>query len=206
MNVWRERVQRWIAPMARTCPFSPNGISLTAAALNLVAATLLSRAGTHRSLFLWMLLPMALGGALDALDGAVARTQGLESRFGDFLDHFLDRLSDLALLAGWCIGTEVRAAVAFPALIAVMLNGYVGTQTEASFGVRSYEGTGRGEYVLGMIALPLVMYSVASLDWSHLLWLGMTFSEWATALLGITALLGVVQRLLKAKRLGDSSG
>ena len=37
-----------------------------------------------------------------------------------------------------------------------MLNGYVGTQIEATFGERSYEGVGRGEFVLALIVFPIV--------------------------------------------------
>ena len=44
-------------------------------------------------------------GPFDALDGALARTAGLETRFGAFLDSCLDRFSEAAVLFGllyWC--------------------------------------------------------------------------------------------------------
>lgn len=41
-----------------------------------------------------------ISGPFDALDGAVARTAGLESRFGAFLDSFMDRYSEAAVLFG----------------------------------------------------------------------------------------------------------
>ena len=41
-----------------------------------------------------------LSGPFDALDGALARTAGLESRFGAFLDSFIDRYSEAAVLFG----------------------------------------------------------------------------------------------------------
>jgi CDP-diacylglycerol--glycerol-3-phosphate 3-phosphatidyltransferase len=43
---------------------------------------------------------LALAGALDILDGAVARISGQVSPFGAFLDSVLDRYSDLLVLAG----------------------------------------------------------------------------------------------------------
>ena len=43
---------------------------------------------------------LALAGALDILDGAVARASGQVSPFGAFLDSVLDRYSDLLVLAG----------------------------------------------------------------------------------------------------------
>jgi len=50
-----------------------------------------------------------LSGPFDALDGALARTVGLESRFGAFLDSFLDRYSEAVVLCGilyWAISHE----------------------------------------------------------------------------------------------------
>jgi CDP-diacylglycerol--glycerol-3-phosphate 3-phosphatidyltransferase len=41
-----------------------------------------------------------ISGPFDALDGALARTAGLESRFGAFLDSFMDRYSEAAVLFG----------------------------------------------------------------------------------------------------------
>ncbi|NVM20738.1 MAG: CDP-alcohol phosphatidyltransferase family protein [Desulfobacterales bacterium] len=45
----------------------------------------------------WLLL---FSGPFDALDGALARTAGLETRFGAFLDSFIDRYSEVVVLFG----------------------------------------------------------------------------------------------------------
>jgi CDP-diacylglycerol--glycerol-3-phosphate 3-phosphatidyltransferase len=45
-------------------------------------------------------LCLAVAGALDILDGAVARVSGQVSPFGAFLDSVLDRYSDLLVLGG----------------------------------------------------------------------------------------------------------
>jgi CDP-diacylglycerol--glycerol-3-phosphate 3-phosphatidyltransferase len=45
----------------------------------------------------WLFL---LSGPFDALDGSLARTAGLETRFGAFLDSFIDRYSEAAVLFG----------------------------------------------------------------------------------------------------------
>jgi len=41
-----------------------------------------------------------MSGAFDAFDGAFARKFGLETRFGTFLDSFIDRYSEAAILFG----------------------------------------------------------------------------------------------------------
>jgi CDP-diacylglycerol--glycerol-3-phosphate 3-phosphatidyltransferase len=51
----------------------------------------------HVSLGGWLFL---ISGPFDALDGTLARTAGLESRFGAFLDSFIDRYSEAAVLFG----------------------------------------------------------------------------------------------------------
>ena len=43
MHPWRERLSRWLTPLARTTPLSPNAITLIALALNLIASALFLR-------------------------------------------------------------------------------------------------------------------------------------------------------------------
>jgi CDP-diacylglycerol--glycerol-3-phosphate 3-phosphatidyltransferase len=45
-------------------------------------------------------LLLLVSGPFDALDGALARTAGLESRFGAFFDSFIDRYSEAVVLLG----------------------------------------------------------------------------------------------------------
>ncbi len=66
------------------------GFFAASAAGAVVAAGFISHGG-------WLFL---LSGPFDALDGALARTAGLESRFGAFLDSFIDRYSEAAVLFG----------------------------------------------------------------------------------------------------------
>src|SRR5438105_4495486 len=133
MHPWRERLGRWLTPVARHCPLSPNSVTLIALALNLIAAAMLLLGTRYPTLFLAAIVVIAIGGFADALDGVVARLQKKESRFGDFLDHVCDRVSDTALAACWMIGNGVRESLLVVAAITIMLNGYIGTQIEATF-------------------------------------------------------------------------
>lgn len=196
MNVWRDRLGRWLAPIARGCPLSPNAISLIALALNLAAAALLYER--------WFLVAMALlitGGLCDALDGLVARVQNKQSRYGDFLDHFLDRVSDSSLAAGWLLGNHVRAEITAATLIVILLNGYIGTQIEATWRERNYDSVGRGEFVLALVVLPIVSHILFENGWASLASAGLTIAEWLAVVLIAFALLGIGQRLALARRL-----
>jgi archaetidylinositol phosphate synthase len=199
MHVWRERLARWFTPLATRCPLSPNVISSLALTANLAAATLL-----YFRQFLPAMVVIALAGLADAFDGIVARVQGKASRYGDFLDHVFDRLSDTAIAAGWMLGSGVRPELTVAGTVVVMLNGYVGTQIEATWQERSYEGVGRGEFVLALIVFPIVSHILQTNGWNARAWAGLTIAEWLTLLLIAFALLGIVQRFARAARLERS--
>jgi archaetidylinositol phosphate synthase len=203
MHPWRNRLQAWFEPLARRTTLSPNSITAIALALILGASACLALAAREPLLFLAAVPLVAVGGLLDAFDGIVARVQDRQTPFGDFLDHFFDRVADLSLISGWCIGTEVGREIALLSLLAVSLNGYLGTQIEATFGKRSYEEAGRGEFVLALIVLPLFAYTLTRIDAHQLSWGGLSAFEWATTVLTLFALIGVLQRFRLAVRLGS---
>ena len=196
MNPWRDRLSRWFTPLARRSPLSPNVITSIALLLNLVAAACL-----YSRWFLTAIVFIAIGGLCDAMDGIVARVQNKSSRFGDFLDHVADRVSDTAIAAGWMIGSAVREELTIVAVVLVMLNGYVGTQIEATFGERSYDGVGRGEFVLALIVFPVVSSILATNGLLTRHFATFTVPEWLTMLLIAFALFGIGQRIGRASRM-----
>jgi phosphatidylglycerophosphate synthase len=201
VHIWRDRLNRWLLPVARRTPLSPNAITILALAINLGGAACLALGARRPPLFLVAIVLIAAGGLADALDGIVARATNASSRFGDFLDHAADRVSDTALAACWLAGNGVREWLLIAVLILVMLNGYLGTQIEATWHERSYESVGRGEFVLALIVFPIVSYIVFTNGWAALHAAGFTIAEWLALLMAAFALLGVVQRLALARRL-----
>ena len=201
MHVWRERLSRWFDPLARRIPLSPNTISLIALALNVVAAILLFRGRHWPPAFLIAVAFVVAGGLADALDGIVARVQGKNSRFGDFLDHCADRLSDTLLAICWLTGNSVPESLVIAAITAVMLNGYIGTQIEATFHERNYDSVGRGEFVLALVVYPIASYILFSNGWAGLRFVHLTVAGWLAVLMTLFAILGIVQRVALALRL-----
>jgi len=199
MNPWRDRLHRWLAPLARRCPLSPNAVTLIALAINIAAAALM-----YARWFIAAMILLAVGGLADAFDGVVARVQEKTSRYGDFLDHFADRVSDVLLLAGWLLGNGVRVEIALAAIIAVMLNGYIGTQLEASWHERDYDSVGRGEFVLGLVIFPIVSSILYGNHWQQIALAGLRIADWMTLLIVAFALLGIAQRLAIAAKLEQS--
>ena len=204
MHAWRDRLHRWFSPLARKCPLSPNTITIIALLLNLGAAGCMYLGGRTPALFVLSIGLLTAGGLADAFDGIVAREQGKSSRYGDFLDHVADRVSDTAVIAGWLLGNGVRAELAVVAVVLVMLNGYVGTQIEATWRERNYDNVGRGEFVLALIVYPIVSYIVAVGGWKAIAPGGFTIAEWLVFALLAFALFGIGQRLALAARLERS--
>lgn len=199
MNPWRDRFHRWFASLARRCPLSPNTITLLALAINLGAAALL-----YRRQFLLAIALIAVGGFADLFDGLVARVQEKTSRFGDFLDHFCDRVSDVSLMTGWLLGNTVRVELAMAAIIVIMLNGYLGTQLEATWREREYDTMGRGEFVLGLIVFPTVSYILYDNGWDAIAFAGLRIAEWMSVALIAFSLFGMAQRVRLAAKLERS--
>jgi phosphatidylglycerophosphate synthase len=201
MHPWRERLARWFTPIARRSPLSPNAITLLALLLNM-AASAMFLFGAHWPP--WFLIAIGLttvAGFADALDGIVARVQEKETQFGDFLDHVCDRISDTLLGACWMVGNHVREPLILAGVIVILLNGYIGTQIEATFRERNYESLGRGEFVLSLIVFPIVSFILFSNGWASLRFGGVTIPEWLTLLLLAFALLGIAQRIAVARRM-----
>lgn len=173
---------------------SPNAITVIALVLNVGAAVLF-----YRRFFVIAIVVVIVAGLADAFDGIVARVQNRSSRFGDFLDHVCDRISDTLLITGWLLGNGVWIPLAIATIIAVMLNGYIGTQIEATWGTRSYDSMGRGEFVLALVVFPIVSHILFANGWT-----AMHVQDWMTALLLAFALFAIVQRFALAARLERS--
>jgi phosphatidylglycerophosphate synthase len=201
MHVWRERLARWFDPLARRIPLSPNTISLIALALSVAASVLLFQGQMRPVYFLWAIALIVVAGIADALDGIVARVQGKTSRFGDFLDHCADRVSDTLLAICWMTGSGVRESVVIVALVGVMLNGYIGTQIEATYHQRNYDSVGRGEFLLALVVYPTISYILFSNGWNALRFAGFTVAEWLAIAMTLFASVGIVQRVALALRL-----
>jgi CDP-diacylglycerol--glycerol-3-phosphate 3-phosphatidyltransferase len=81
----------------------------------------------------WLLLVVA---PVDALDGALARALGKQSRFGAFLDSTLDRFSDASLILGYTVhyihlGAHLYVTLLLVALVAALMVSYTRARAEA---------------------------------------------------------------------------
>jgi archaetidylinositol phosphate synthase len=157
------------------------------------AGFLLYLSFSYHFLLLLSALFVAGNGFLDALDGKVARLQNRASMKGDFLDHVLDRYSDIfimggIILSGWC---DTRIGVL--ALVGVLLTSYMGTQAQAVGLKRKYEGfLTRADRLTLLIIAPLIQFVLLLINLSHPL--NLSFLEWVMAYFAIMGNATALQR------------
>jgi CDP-diacylglycerol--glycerol-3-phosphate 3-phosphatidyltransferase len=163
---YKGEVARVAEPVARAMVglrLRPNQLSCLGLVFSMIAAG--SFAADQRRVGA---LCLVVAGALDILDGALARVSGQVSPFGAFLDSVLDRYSDLLVLAGVVtlfarLGRPDAVAVALVALIGTVMVSYTRARAE-SIDVECRVGLmERGERMLVLIVGALLDFLVPAL-------------------------------------------
>lgn len=139
MRVLFTGTYKWLLATALRLRLRPMQLTALSVVTNLIVAWLLL-AGER----LVPALLLVLAGVFDVLDGAVARQTGRASRWGGFLDSFLDRVSDLLVLGALVLhlgrtGDDTLAALALVALVISLGVSHVRAEGEA-VGVRMTGG------------------------------------------------------------------
>jgi CDP-diacylglycerol--glycerol-3-phosphate 3-phosphatidyltransferase len=141
---------------------TPNAISLTGFALNLVAAGLI----VGRMFFLAG-LAFIIGSIMDTLDGRYSRMSGKGTPFGAFLDSTLDRLEEgivLTAVAAYFASrnNEVAVAAVVIAVLGSLMVSYTRARAEA-LGVACTVGLATRPVRVVILAIGLVFAQGASL-------------------------------------------
>ena len=169
--------------------------ALTLAGLGLTGLAGLAYATGFFGLAGWLVVA---GGALDILDGKVARKRGLTRPAGAFLDSTLDRYGDWALFTGLAVFYRHQTVIFMAALLALggsFFVPYVRARAEA-LGVSCRDGwLQRGERFFFLATTGIFTPILAAA--------GMPYAAPMAVMLGVLALLGnltAVMRLLDAYR------
>lgn len=134
MYVYR-RLSLVLAVAAVRLGSTPNQITMLSFACSIAAACLFT---TGNLVFaLWALIPFHIGKILDCADGQLASLANKKSALGAFLDPFLDRITDIAILGGLAVGYYVSthdhlAIYLFTGLMSVwFVSAYLNSQAPA---------------------------------------------------------------------------
>ena len=136
---------------------------------------------------------MATAMALDGLDGNLARATGQVTRWGDYLDHTLDRVLDVVwiLALGYNMIWFGHVELAWIAAMLTMFGSYLGTQAQAVAGSRNYGGFSRADRmvltVVALLSTALMAYMDAG-SWGE--WSGIEFNP-ISAIIVISGIGGI---------------
>jgi CDP-diacylglycerol--glycerol-3-phosphate 3-phosphatidyltransferase len=175
---------------------TPNAISLTGLALNVIAAVLV-----WEQLFFLGGLAFIVGSIMDTLDGRYSRMSGKGTPFGAFLDSTLDRIEEgivLTAVAGYFAlsGNRVAAAAVVVAVLASLMVSYTRARAEA-LGVECKVGIATRPVRVVILSIGLVFAQGASLGDFALL-------EPAVYVLAVLSVITVAQRIWHVR--GELSG
>jgi CDP-diacylglycerol--glycerol-3-phosphate 3-phosphatidyltransferase len=171
---------------------TPNAISLTGLALNVVAAVLVTQ-----DYFFLAGVAFIVGSVMDTLDGRYSRMSGKGTQFGAFLDSTLDRVSEGIVLTAVAAhfaqqGDEVAVAAVVLAVLSSVMVSYTRARAEA-LGVKGDVGIAPRAIRVVILSIGLLFAEGAGLGDFQLL-------EPAVYVLAALSIITVLQRILFVRR------
>lgn len=160
----RRRWEAALGPMLKIASnVSPITVTWVALPFGVAGGLLAMYAPNEASGGWWMLgaaLMIGLAMIFDGLDGSLARAKGEVTRWGDYLDHTIDRILDSTWVV--CLSASIFVndlALGFAAALLTLLGSYMGTQAQAVAGTRNYRGFSRADRTV-LTLLSLVVMGV----------------------------------------------
>lgn len=203
LDNYRTTLDWWLVPLAKSLrrvhPDVFTWASLAVAALGGIAfwKSDASQAGLRLLLAAWACV--LVNSVLDLLDGKVAKLTGKATPRGDYLDHAVDRFSDVLFLLGLAFSGWVRIEVGLFALLGTLLTSYMGTQAQAVGLKRDYAGLlGRADRMVLLLIVPLAQW-LWTLNGRSVPWFT-SLLEAVMAYFAVMGLLTTVQRFASGLR------
>ena len=162
---FKAKTESLFVPLAKPLNMNPSIITLLSIFIMLYAAIIIA---TEASFLFGALLVLVVG-LLDVLDGVVAKTHKLESKFGAFFDRTADRINDglmiLAVIAGAYVDLYLGLAVLFLVILASYMSACIEAMTKTKIGeAMSMRPVRTGIFIAG--CLGMVYYSPLSLQYA----------------------------------------
>ncbi len=184
----KKKFEGWVAPrvgVLASLGMTPNAVTLLGFLASSAAAACYLSWWLNR-----LMLPAAaalilLSGFLDALDGVLARTRGVASAFGGFLDSVTDRYSDVVVLAAVTVAGLCAPVWGLAAVVGSLMVSYARARAEAA-------GVEMASVGLAERAERMLLLAVAT----FMGYFRLEALSWGVALLALLSHLTVLQRAL----------
>ena len=144
----------------------------------------------NKLLFLMLALVFViLNSFSDAVDGVMARQNGMQSNKGDFLDHVIDRYADTIIICGIFFAGYVHWMIGVVAITGVLITSYIGTQAQAVGIQRDYGGImGRADRLFFIF-----IANIVNIIYPHEIY-GLEALGWVIVIIAITSHITAIQR------------
>lgn len=146
------------------------------------------------------LLFVFMNAFLDGADGLLARRTNSASKYGDFLDHVIDRYADVFIIGGVCLAGFVEPALGIVILTGVLLASYLGTQAQAVGIGRVYGG------IMGRADRLIILTLATSLNIAYTPSFGLygvnySVLGWALIVIGLASHITAFQRIWYTRKM-----
>ncbi len=164
-ETWTKAIQPLVLRMG---DLDPSVLTWSSLFVSLIGFYILSIAEISTSgaiMIVAAVILVLIAGVLDALDGALARHQGTDGPYGDFLDHTIDRIVDVGLLVaiGMNAAFVSNLEAGLAAGLLTLLGSYMGTQAQSVGLGRIYGGFSRADRMiitlLGLLIAAMQAYT-----------------------------------------------
>lgn len=193
-NTLRPFVSKVIEPLAEffvRYEVSPNTVSIASLICAFFAGLSFYYSPASREFVLLAGFLVIFNSIFDALDGVIARKANRATPRGDFLDHVIDRYSDVFIICSIFFADYVPWQVGVAAIVGVQLTSYLGTQAQALNLGRYYGGImGRADRLVVVILAAFGNFAFSSPI------AGFPILGWAVILIAVTSHITAIQRIL----------
>ncbi len=136
--------QKSLAPLKRILvkwKVSPTAINLLALLISISGGLAIYYSQYYIILLIYVPFMAFIRTALNALDGLVARELKVKNqKFGEVLNEFTDRLSDISIFSAFIFMPQVNTYLASATLVIILTNSYLSILSKAAGGKRQYGG------------------------------------------------------------------
>ena len=135
--------QKLLTPLMkilRSLKITPNAITLFSILFSFLLCYFFIQALEHKIFFLFVAIGLLIRMMLNALDGMMARTYNLQSKFGEALNEIGDIISDTAIYFPIIFLPEIKIEIAIIFIILSIINEFCGLLAKTLSNIRRYDG------------------------------------------------------------------
>ena len=194
LNTLRPFVSKVIEPLADIFvryEVSPDSVSIVSLICAFFSGISFYYSSTSKEFILLAGIMVIFNSVFDALDGVIARKSNSVTLRGDFLDHIIDRYSDVFIICSIFFAGYVNWQIGVVAIVGVLLTSYLGIQAQALHLGRYYGGLmGRADRLVVVMLASFANYIYMDSI------LGFSILGWAVVIIALTSHITAVQRIL----------